>query len=203
MVLEKEGNRLSRVYDDLFGHSPTYGQLYYSLVKKLQPKFGLELGVDRGMSAYAYLCGCDGILVGVDLLSLDELYPDLTYNPKWLAAEFADQFIFMNGSTENVVPTLHEKYEFDYVYIDAHSNDISTFGACVARDLGLCYSLVSDKGLIVIDDYSWSRGVGDVINEFKHTHPEWVEFHFQDLGMGSHQTNAALLARYDLREVMK
>lgn len=141
------------------GHD--YSQSIYNLVSKLQPKYGLEIGVRFGKSALPTLLGSPNMtLIGVDP------------NPEFDIVEFMDtqgvsgRFHFVNEPSPEALRQF-ERESFDWIYVDGLHDYWGVW-----RDFVVAWHLLQPGGTMVFDDCDDTLGYGtEVLPMLK----DWVE----------------------------
>jgi predicted O-methyltransferase YrrM len=135
------------------------------IIKKQNPKSILEIGVDEGENALRLISAIpkkDNLsnirYVGVDLFSLmtsDIARHEASQIPKskqdvefLITSNFPNiEFELFEGNSNEILKTIKEKFEI--IFIDGgHSYET------VKKDVELSESLLSDGGLIILDDYT-------------------------------------------------
>lgn len=130
----------------------TYIEPLESLVSKIKPKRGLEVGFgDYGWSAMAFLDSCDGTIISIDKEDWHGNAANLAHQNK--------RFTFVKGYSEvELQKLIDKKATFDYIFIDGDHS----YEGC-RKDLELATRLLDKNGVIAIDDIGVSSGAVDVI----------------------------------------
>lgn len=128
---------------------PDYSRSIYNYVEKLQPKYGLEIGVRFGKSALPTLLASPQMtLIGVDP------------NPEFEIVEFmnkqgvGDRFHFINEPSPEALLQLTGQ-KFDWIYIDGLHDYWGVW-----RDFVVSWHLLAEGGVMVFDDCDDTLGYG-------------------------------------------
>lgn len=120
------------------------------IAQRYKPKKGLEIGLHEGNSARAYLDGCSGTLVSVDIRNHYQVEKKLDQK----------RFSVIIGDSVETMEAMAKKGEkFDYIYIDG---DHRYEG--VKRDIIAAIPLLDKNGVMVFDDYGVTGGWGLTFN---------------------------------------
>lgn len=140
--------------------SKKQGELFFRLITHLGLKKGLELGTHLGCSAM-YLCQSDNLE-----LTTVEGCPETAKIAQNTFKECGVNPEVIVGSFDEVLPSLLEKKEFDFVYIDGNHTVDSTL-----KYFSLIEPKMTRSGIIIFDDINWSKGMNLAWNEVI-THPK-------------------------------
>lgn len=110
-------------------------------VRRTKPENGVEVGFCYGYSALAFLENSPGKLISIDMRN----YPDTHKRIK--DAGHGDRLELVMGDSSEKLRELRGQ-EFDWIYIDG---DHTYEGA--KKDILAALPLLSDRGVIVMDDY--------------------------------------------------
>lgn len=168
------------------------------LVNHPTPPKVLEVGVDRGVTAIPLLIAMgmkhrEFMFVGVDIKVQESTVITVSHLPRPIPASA----FFIEKNSLEVLPSMVGSGEkFDLILLDGDHNYHT-----VSQEMGYLGELISDKGIIVIDDYDgkWSdrdlwyaerpdyeeveqatqrqetehHGVKPAVDEWLEAHPEW------------------------------
>ncbi len=143
--------------------SPELGQLMGLLVKMLNARKIIELGVYTG---YSSLCMAREMQVGGKLIACD-VKEEYTNKAKeyWEAAGVADKIELRLApalDTLNDLLRAGESDSFDFIFVDAIKEEYSAY-------YPLNYRLLRSGGLMVIDNVLWGGDVADPDNQTAET----------------------------------
>ena len=143
--------------------SPELGQLMGLLVKMLNARKIIELGVYTG---YSSLCMARAMPVGGKLVACD-VKEEYTNKAKeyWEAAGVADKIELRLApalDTLNDLLNAGEADSFDFIFVDAIKEEYSAY-------YPLNYRLLRNGGLMVIDNVLWGGDVADPDNQTAET----------------------------------
>lgn len=130
---------------------PIYYDPIKAFVELRKPIKGLEIGFAWGMSANAFLLGCDGTLISVDL-------SDHLGRGDQVRTDYGNRWKLLNGKSEDIVPMLTDK--FDWIYLDGDHGY-----KAVREDIKNCLPLLTKGGVLVLDDYGREPGVKQAADE--------------------------------------
>lgn len=147
---------MKKDYDDFDWSTCTQDRWYTKSLFEFARHFpfqkGLEIGFGSGSSALAFLRGCPS----AQLLSIDLVYPEEAYNFYLGTSDMAKRHDLLLENSENFLPELIASgRKFDFVYIDGDHR----FEPAL-QDIGNSVNLLSERGIIVIDDCSPEMNLG-------------------------------------------
>lgn len=129
----------------------SYTEPLAALCLRVKPKKILEIGMGmEGYSTRVWLEHCDGQLTSIDKQDWSHIAPKFK-------DEFGERFKFIEGRSEEVMPTLEDKY--DLIYIDG----LHTYEGAYA-DIKNAIPLLEPGGLLVVDDYGVHISATDVVD---------------------------------------
>jgi len=135
-----------------------------AICQQQNPKTILEIGVRAGYSALAFLTVCPNAkYVGIDF----ETYPQAKTFTKWaktLLQSFDVEIWKLNTKTITSINLT----DIDFCHIDGSHNT-----AYVLHDLDLCFEILSETGLILLDDM--------IIEKVNTAIRAWIEEHEQEI----------------------
>lgn len=142
---------------------------YYALSESLKPNRYLEIGVYAGYSAIVTFFG------NKELESM-HLYDNSSYGAKLSdaietieKAGFVGEIFSLDCDTQSIneLDIGNVDYKFDFIHVDG---DHSYKGAL--HDLELVLPLLSENGIIVVDDITYEKDVDWATSDFLSSHPE-------------------------------
>jgi predicted O-methyltransferase YrrM len=143
--------------------SPKYGRLLYRICKTTQPRIGLELGTNFGISTmYNAAAMNNGVLHSIEgSIKLCEI-AQYHYEKTGLT----DKVVQHQGNFDEVLPYLLKELPYiDYAFIDGNHKKDATI-QYFEQLLTKCH----DSSILVFDDIRWSRGMEEAWEIIKN-HP--------------------------------
>lgn len=151
-----------------FPEFKVYYQQKYDICKYQDPKTVVEIGVRAGYSALVFLQACpEASYLGIDF----ETYDEGENSTKW-AKRLLKPYNFEIWKLNTLSMVSIEKKNIDFFHIDG---DHSAEG--VFHDLDLAFECISDKGLILCDDFDLKE-VGIGIRKWLRRHDHEVNYEY-------------------------
>jgi len=149
-----------------------YYKVKHDIVKSINPKVIVEIGVRAGYSAFAFMSACpDATYVGYDADNQKHggqgSKPYVPWAEKILNEAGFENRMHWPVDTQkiDVLPEGGDFYHID--------GDHSTAG--VMHDLDLCFAQLFEGGFMLIDDYDYIGGVTKGVDQWLQDHDELVE----------------------------
>lgn len=129
---------------------PRKAQFLFRLCKHLQPENILELGTSLGLSALYMHKACSK----AKLITIEGSSAIAKLAQQYFDAENAN-IELLNLPFDEALETLAVKQSnYDLVYVDGNHTEEAT-----NRYVDILYEQLNDKGVIILDDIYWSRGM--------------------------------------------
>jgi predicted O-methyltransferase YrrM len=126
-----------------FAHQPTKEmfETIYEIAEKQKYKNALEVGVAWAISTIAILSAGKGSLLSIDKAKYKNTNDQISLH------QFTNRWIFIEEPSEEALPVINDK--FDLICIDGYHKY-----EWVIRDLENAVRLLTDDGVIIVDDYN-------------------------------------------------
>ena len=137
-----------------------YYKVKYNLAYVQEPSTILEIGVRAGYSAYSFLSACpDAKYTGID--AENGTHGGQGGPWMWWAKELLEDYdtTFIEADSQKMHRI--DGGPFDFIHIDG---DHTKEG--LLHDLKICWPVLAEGGVIIVDDYDYIKTVKEGVDEF-------------------------------------
>ncbi len=145
------------------------------LIEYFQYEQILELGTSLGINSL-YLSSCPSVKRLITVEGNPELAAIAKSNFERLHMDGAK--ILCSEALQAFKPLLNQKEKFDFIFIDANHSKEATL-----EYFDLSNLMLSDGGIIVLDDINWSKGMSEAWREIKANTPHYLKVENYQFGI--------------------